>query len=417
MSLNDPQWGRGGGSNNSNDGGRDDERRPQRPGNEGPPDLDELWRDFNRRLNGLFGRRGGGGGRPGGGGGLGGLRPDGKGAGIGLSAVIAVIALIWLGSGFYIVPEGQVGIVTTFGKYTETARPGFRWRLPWPMQNSELVDVLSLRRVEVGTRGRPERLKESLMLLDDENIVDIQFEVQYRIKEDGATDYLFNSRNPTAAVMQSAESAMREVLGRKTMDSVLYESRQQIAIEVRERMQQMLDRYGTGILVSVVAIQNAQPPEQVQAAFDDAVKAGQDRERQINEGQAYANDVIPKASGMASRLMQEAEGYRTRVVESAEGDASRFRQVLTEYQKAPAVTRDRLYIETMQEVYINTTKVLIDSRQGNQLLYLPFDKLMQQAMQDPATARPAPTPPQETTQANELRSRENPLRSRDREAR
>jgi modulator of FtsH protease HflK len=417
MSLNDPQWGRGGGSNNSNDGGRDDERRPQRPGNEGPPDLDELWRDFNRRLNGLFGRRGGGAGRSGGGGGLGGLRPDGKGAGIGLSAVIAVIALIWLGSGFYIVPEGQVGVVTTFGKYTDTARPGFRWRLPWPMQNSELVDVLSLRRVEVGTRGRPERLKESLMLLDDENIVDIQFEVQYRIKEDGATDYLFNSRNPTMAVMQSAESAMREVLGRKTMDSVLYESRQQIAIEVRERMQQMLDRYGTGILVSVVAIQNAQPPEQVQAAFDDAVKAGQDRERQINEGQAYANDVIPKASGMASRLLQEAEGYRTRVVESAEGDASRFRQVLTEYQKAPAVTRDRLYIETMQEVYNNTTKVLIDSRQGNQLLYLPFDKLMQQAMQDPAAARPAPAPAQEATQANELRTRENPLRSRDREAR
>ena len=167
--------------------------------------------------------------RPSGGGGFGGLRPNGKGAGIGLSAVLAVIALIWLGSGFYIVPEGQVGVVTTFGKYSETTRPGFRWRLPWPVQNSELVDILSLRRVEVGTRGRPERLKEALMLSDDENIVDIQFEVQYRIKDDGATDYLFNSRNPTGAVIQAAESAMREVVGRKTMDSVLYESRQQIA--------------------------------------------------------------------------------------------------------------------------------------------------------------------------------------------
>ncbi|MDH4114707.1 MAG: FtsH protease activity modulator HflK, partial [Burkholderiaceae bacterium] len=317
MSLNDPQWGRGGGSNGSNDGGRDGERRPQRQDNDGPPDLDELWRDFNRRLNSMFGRRGGGG--RSGGGGLGGLRPNGKGAGVGLTAVLAVVALIWLGSGFYIVPEGQVGVVTTFGKYSETTRPGFRWRLPWPVQTSELVDVLSLRRVEVGTRGRPERLKEALLLSDDENIVDIQFEVQYRIKDDGATDYLFNSRNPTAAVIQTAESAMREVVGRKTMDSVLYESRQQIAIEVRERMQQMLDRYGTGILVSTVAIQNAQPPEQVQAAFDDAVKAGQDRERQINEGQAYANDVVPKARGLASRLMQEAEGYRTRVVETAQG--------------------------------------------------------------------------------------------------
>jgi membrane protease subunit HflK len=415
MSLNDPQWGRGGGSNSSNDGDRD-ERKPQRPGNDGPPDLDELWRDFNRRLNNLFGRKGGG--RPtGNGGGFGGLRPNGKGAGIGLGAVLAVIALIWLGSGFYIVPEGQVGVVTTFGKYSETTRPGFRWRLPWPVQNSELVDILSLRRVEVGTRGRPERLKEALMLSDDENIVDIQFEVQYRIKDDGATDYLFNSRNPTAAVIQAAESAMREVVGRKTMDSVLYESRQEIAIEVRERMQAMLDRYGTGILVSVVAIQNAQPPEQVQAAFDDAVKAGQDRERQINEGQAYANDVVPKARGFASRLMQEAEGYRTRVVESAQGDASRFRQILTEYQKAPAVTRDRLYIETMQQVYSNTTKVLIDTRQNNQLLYLPFDKLMQQALQDSAAPRPAPPATETPPPAETTRGRDTSLRSRDREAR
>jgi len=419
MSLNDPQWGRGGGSNNSNDGGRDGERKPQRPGNDGPPDLDELWRDFNRRLNGLFGRKGGGGNRPSGGGGFGGLRPNGRGTGIGLSAVVAVIALIWLGSGFYIVPEGQVGVVTTFGKYSETTPPGFRWRLPWPVQNSELVNILQVQRVEVGTRGRPERLKEALMLSDDENIVDIQFEVQFRIKDDGATDFLFNSRNPTAAVIQSAESAMREVVGRKTMDSVLYESRQQIAIEVRERMQQMLDRYGTGILITTVAIQNAQPPEQVQAAFDDAVKAGQDRERQINEGQAYANDVVPRARGLASRLMQEAEGYRTRVVETAQGDASRFRQILTEYQKAPAVTRDRMYIETMQQVYSNTTTVLVDARQSSPLLYLPFDKLMQQALQDAAApARAAAPPAAETPPAAEAtRSRDTSLRSRDREAR
>jgi membrane protease subunit HflK len=423
MSLNDPQWGRGGGSggsgNNSggsgNDGDREEPRRPQRPNGEGPPDLEELWRDFNRRLNGLFGkksasRRGGG---------FGNLGTSPRGTGIGLAAVLAVLALIWIASGFYIVPEGQVGVVTTFGKYAETTRPGFRWRLPWPVQSSELVDILSLRKVEVGTRGRPERLKEALMLSDDENIVDIQFEVQFRIKDEGARDYLFNSRNPTASVIQAAESAMREVVGRKTMDSVLYESRQQIADEVRKRMQEMLDRYGTGILVSAVAIQNAQPPEQVQAAFDDAVKAGQDRERQINEGQAYANDVVPKARGAASRLMQEAEGYRTRIVQTAEGDASRFRQILTEYQKAPAVTRDRMYLDTMQQVFANTTKVLVDSRNSNQLLYLPFDKLMQQVTQDAMGQRtpPAATPvPEPAPATNDGRTRDS-LRSRDREAR
>jgi membrane protease subunit HflK len=414
MSLNDPQWGRGSGSGGSNDGGRE-ERKPQRPSGEGPPDLDELWRDFNRRLNNLFGRRGGGR-RGGNGGGFGGLRPEGKGAGFGFAAVIAVVALIWLGSGFYIVPEGQVGVVTTFGRYAEMTPPGFRWRLPWPIQSSELVDILSVRRVEVGTRGRPERLKEALMLSDDENIVDIQFEVQYRIKDTGAQDYLFRSRNPTAAVIQAAESAMREVVGRKTMDSVLYESRQEIAIEVRNRMQEMLDRYGTGIVVSAVAIQNAQPPEQAQAAFDDAVKAGQDRERQINEGQAYANDVVPKAGGLASRLLQEAEGYRTRVVENAQGDASRFKQVLFEYQRAPAVTRDRLYIETMQQVFANTTKVMVDVKSGSQLLYLPFDKLMQQAMQDAGVSRPTPSVVPEPGQAPEVRSRDT-LRSRERDTR
>ncbi len=425
MSLNDPKWGRGA-SNGSDDEGKEEPRpepeakpqRPQRP-SDGPPDLDELWRDFNRRLSNLFGRRNA---RRGGSGNnngsrFGGFSPDGKGAGLGLAAVLAVIALIWLGSGFYIVPEGQVGVVTTFGKASDTTTaPGFRWRLPWPIQNNELVDILSLRRVEVGTRGRPERLKEALMLSDDENIVDIQFEVQYRIKDTGARDYLFNSRNPTAAVIQSAESAMREVVGRKTMDSVLYESRQEIAVEVRRLMQDMLDRYGTGILVQAVAIQNAQPPEQVQAAFDDAVKAGQDREREINLGQAYANDVVPKARGLSSRLLQEADGYRSRVIETSQGDASRFQQILVEYQKAPQVTRDRLYIDAMQQVFSNTSKVMVDVRNSNPLLYLPFDKLMQQALQDSNAPRPAPAVVPEPVPVPETRGREN-LRTRDRDAR
>ena len=443
MSLNDPQWGRGSGGEGKDDGRpvedkdkdarperdpRSQGNRPQRPGQDGPPDLEELWRDFNKRLNGLFGKQGSGGsgrGNGGNGGRGGGLRPDAKGAGIGAAAVLGAAALIWLGSGFYIVDEGRVGVVTTFGRYAESTPPGFRWRAPWPIQAHEVVNVLSLQTVEIGARGRNERLKEALMLTDDENIVDMHFTVQYRIKEgqEGAKDYLFNSRGPTEAVQQSAESAMREVVGRKTMDSVLYESRQEIAEEVRKRMQEMLDRYGTGILVSAVAIQNAQPPEQVQAAFDDAVRATQDRERQINEGQAYANDVVPKARGLASRLVQEAEGYRSRIVQSAEGDSARFRQVLVEYNRAPAVTRDRMYLETMQTVFTNASKVMVDTRTNNSLLYLPLDKLMQQAITDANAAQPrAPgvmPPPEVTTTpapATTDRSRDG-ARSRDREPR
>ena len=418
MSLNDPQWGRGGGADNSKN---EEPRRPGKPGGaDGPPDLDELWRDFNRRLNNLFGKRGGRGNGGGEGGRGGGFRPDARGASIGVLAILAAVFVIWMGSGFYIVQEGRVGVVTTFGRYSESTTAGFRWRAPWPIQAHEMVDVLKLQTLEIGARGRADRLKEALMLTDDENIVDIHFTVQYRIKEgpNGARDFLFNSRAPTEAVTQAAESAMREVAGRKMMDSVLYESRQEIADQVRGRMQEMLDRYGTGILVSAVAIQNAQPPEQVQAAFDDAVKASQDRERQINEGQAYANDVVPKAGGLAARLTQEAEGYRTRVIETAQGDAARFRQVLVEYNKAPAVTRERLYLETMQQIFSNTTKVLVDAKSSNPLLYLPLDRLMQQAVAEPggaprvvAPAAPEPAPP--TTDG---RSRDN-QRSRDRETR
>ena len=413
LALNDPQWGRGSGQG-GDDGERDEGRRAKPQAGGGTPDLDELWRDLNRRLNGLFGRRGGGSGGGQSGGGGGGFRPDARGAGVGVAMVLAVAALIWMGSGAYIVQEGQVAVVTTFGRYSETTLPGFRWRLPWPIQAHEPVDVLSVRTLEIGARGRADRLKESLMLTDDENIVDVHFTVQYRIKEDanGARDFVFNSRRPTESVVQVGESAMREVVGRQTMDKVLYESRQEIADAVRALMQENLDRYGTGILVLQVAIQNAQPPEQVQAAFDDAVKATQDRERLINEGQAYANDVVPKARGTASRLLQEAEGYRARVVQTAEGDAARFRQVATEYARAPQVTRDRLYLETMQQIFSNTSKVLIDSKSSSPLLYLPFDKLLQQSSGDVATVRPpSPLPaepaPAEPRPSAGARTREN----------
>jgi membrane protease subunit HflK len=401
LSLNDPQWGRGSGSG-GDEGERDEGRRGKPPAGGGAPDLDELWRDLNRRLNGLFGRRGGGSGGGQSGGGGGGFRPNARGAGVGVAMVLAVAGLIWIGSGAYIVQEGQVAVVTTFGRYSETTLPGFRWRLPWPVQAHEPVDVLSVRTLELGARGRADRLKESLMLTDDENIVDVHFTVQYRIKEDasGARDFLFNNRRPTESVAQVAESVMREVVGSQSMDQVLYESRQEIAESVRTQMQEILDRYGTGIRVLQVAIQNAQPPEQVQAAFDDAVKATQDRERLINEGQAYANDIIPKARGTAARLMQEAEGYRARVVQTAEGDAARFRQVATEYARAPQITRERLYLDTMQQIFANTSKVLIDSKSSSPLLYLPFDKLLQHSAGDAATVRPAPALPAEPAPAD-----------------
>ena len=314
----------------------------------------------------------------------------------GAGLLVALVLVVWLASGFYIVEAASRGVVLTFGHYSEETGPGLHWRLPWPIQSHELVNISQVRTLEVGYRNnvRTKVLRESLMLTDDENIVDLQFAVQYTVKE--ARDYIFNVRNPDETAQQIAETAMREVIGNSKMDGILYESREAIAIQARKLMQVIHDRYGTGINVSTVTIQAAQPPEQVQAAFDDAVKAGQDRERQKNEGQAYANDVIPRARGTASRLLQESEGYKQRVIANAEGDASRFKQVLTEYAKAPGVTRERIYLDTMQQLLSSTNKILMDYRGSGNLLYLPLDKLMQQsgagASQEPQAARPAPEP-------------------------
>lgn len=396
--------------------------------NDGPPDLDELWRDFNRKLSGLFGGKGGGGGRNNGGGGnddRGGpqFQPDMKSAGIGVGLIGGVIALVWLGSGFFIVQEGQQAVVTTFGKYSHTTDAGFQWRFPYPIQAHETVSVTQLQSVEVGrsTIVQATGLRDSSMLTQDENIVDIRFTVQYRRTD--ARAYLFENRSADEAVLQAAESAVREIVGRSKVDSVLYEQRDAIAADLVKSIQAQLDRLKAGITVANVNVQNVQVPDSVQAAFNDAVKAGADRDRFKNEGQAYASDVIPKARGTASRLMEEAEGYRSRVVAQAEGDAQRFRSVLTEYQKAPAVTRDRLYIETMQQVYSNVSKVMVDSRNGSNLLYLPLDRLLQQAGAAPAagpaamtnTPTPATEPPVPAA-AGDVRSRDG-TRTRDREGR
>lgn len=386
MSMNDPDWGRGsqGNQGQGNNGQRpegSDDRRPNGGRQDGPPDLDELWRDFNSRINGLFGKKGGGGN---GGGPKGPQNPFSGGpnfdsAGKPLAILAGIGALLWLASGFFIVQEGREAVVLQFGKYSYTAQPGFQWRFPYPIQSHEEVNSSQVRIVEVGYRNevKSKVLRESLMLTEDENIIDIQFAVQYRLKDAG--DFLFNVVAPDESVKMAAETAIREVVGRNGMDFVLYEGREQVALNTAEVIQDILDRYGAGVLVTSVTVQTVQPPEQVQAAFDDAVKAGQDRERLKNDGEAYANDVIPRARGNAARLLEEANGYRERVVAQAQGDTSRFDAILVEYSKAEKVTRDRLYLEAMQEIYSNVSKVIVDSRSNNQLLYLPLDKLLEKS--------------------------------------
>jgi membrane protease subunit HflK len=347
------------------------------------------------------------------------------GVGVGLIAVIAV--QIWLGTGFFIVQEGQQAVITQYGKYKSTVNAGFNWRLPYPIQRHELVFVTQIRSVDVGrdTIIKSTGLRESAMLTEDENIVEIKFAVQYRLND--ARAWLFESRNPADAVVQVAETAVREVVGKMRMDTALAEERDQIAPRVRNLMQTILDRYKIGVEVVGINLQQGgvRPPEQVQAAFDDVLKAGQERERAKNEAQAYANDVVPRAAGTASRLAEEAAAYKARVVAQAQGDTQRFSDILTEYQKAQQVTRDRMYIETMQQIYSNVTKVLVESRQGSNLLYLPLDKIMQSVSQTPpAAAHEAPpaagsgsVPPASSSQfQGDTRSRDA-SRSRERESR
>ena len=393
MSLNDPQWGK-------------------RGGNGGPPDLDEIWRNFSRRVGELFGRRGGGGngGDPGEGG-FGRKFPL-SGAGI----LVALVLLVWLASGIYIVDEGRRGVVTRFGKFTEATQPGARWHIPYPIETVELVDFSLSRRVEVGFRNSPKNKKanEAPMLTDDENIIDVLFTVQYNLNS--AEAYVFNVRKPDQIVQFVAQTAMGEVVGKAKMDFVLYEGGEQIAKSAEKLMQEMLDRYEAGIFIQKVALQSVQPPDKVQAAFDDAVKAGQDRDRFRNEGQAYANDVVPRARGNAARLLEEANGYLASVVQRAEGDASRFRQILTEYTKAPGVTRERLYLDMMQSVLGNTSKVLVDQKAGSNLLYLPLDKLLQQSgpvTVVPSTAPDLPASRPSTPPAAEAGAALDPSRARD----
>jgi membrane protease subunit HflK len=432
FNLNDPRWGRG--DDNSGEETKPesvkpaqhppsgDRQRESKPAGQ-PPDLDELWRDINRKISHFFGGKPSKG--PAGNGNGGGFQPDMRNAGVGAGLIAVVILLIWLGTGFFIVQEGQQAVITQFGKYKGTVGAGFNWRLPSPMQRHELVFVTQIRSADVGRDNviKSTGLRESAMLTEDENIVEIKFAVQYRLND--ARAWLFESKNPVDAVVQVAETAVREVVGKMRMDTALAEERDQIAPRVRVLMQTILDRYKIGVEVVGINLQQSgvRPPEQVQAAFDDVLKAGQERERAKNEAQAYANDVIPRAVGSASRLKEEADAYKARIVAQAQGDAQRFSAVFAEYQKAPQVTRDRMYIESMQQIYGSVTKVLVDSRQGTNLLYLPLDKIIQGVVAQP-DAQPAVAPlssPSASTVApstfsNDARTRDT-NRTRERESR
>ncbi|MCY3768205.1 MAG: FtsH protease activity modulator HflK [Gammaproteobacteria bacterium] len=384
-------WNQPGSGGNDNDPwGQRNKRGNGR--HQGPPDLDEIFRRAKDRLDGMFSRGGGsssgsrGGSSGGGDGEDSGPGHSGAAGGRNMVVILLVVGLgFWVFTGFYTVDQGEQAIELRFGEYSETNGAGLQWHIPTPVESVEIINTQNVNTVEVGYRkgGRTIQSvpREALMLTQDENIIDIQFAVQYDIKD--PTDLLFNvsEYNPRDlahdVVRQATESAVREIVGRNTMDFAITEGRAQLAAETKTLVQDILDRYETGINIRTVEMQNAQPPEQVKDAFDDVVKAREDEERLKNLAQAYANDVIPRARGFAARILQEAEAYRASVTAKAQGETARFEQVLDEYAEAPQITRDRLYLETMEQVFSNASKMVIDQESGgNNVMYLPLDQLI-----------------------------------------
>ena len=380
--------------------------------NEGPPDLDEVFRDLRQKIGRLFGRNGGGNNN---------LPADDKPSELPILPIIGVIAAIWLATGFYIVDQGSLGVVQRFGKYTDTTEPGPRWHWPFPIESVTVVNMEQVRRLEVGYRGNGDNTggktkvpREALMLTEDENIIDLQFAVQYNLKN--AKDFLFNNRSvegDNGAVMSAAETAIREVVGKNKLDALL----QKGLADTSERMQAILDSYQSGVKITSVSLQSAQPPEQVQEAFEDVNRANQDYQRQINEGQAYANEVIPKARGNASRLTAEAAGYKLKVENEATGNANRFEQILAQYVKAPEVTRQRLYLDAQEQILSSTSKVLVDQKGGNSLLYLPLDKLMAATGAQMPASNTSQSAASAKSNVSEPISEQDMMRSREREGR
>jgi modulator of FtsH protease HflK len=332
---------------------RDPWSQGPRRGN-GPPDLDELL----KRLKARFSGKGGGGGAPGSGAGL----PS------GMMGLLALVLLgLWLASGFYVVDEQERAVVLRFGQHVGTSDPGLRWHIPWPVEREEVVNVTGVRSVR----------DQAVMLTRDENIIDVELTVQYRVM--AIEDYVFNVADPDMTLRQAVKASLREVVGTSEMDFILTAGRQEVAIRTKQLLQDRLESYKTGLIVTEVNLQNAQPPQAVQSAFADAIKAREDQQRLKNEAEAYANDRLPRARGAAARLMEEAKGYREQVIARAEGDASRFTQLVREYRKAPKVTRERLYLDTMSQVLGANSKILVDVDSGSPVFYLPLDQLMKSA--------------------------------------
>lgn len=391
----------------------------------GPPDLDEVFKNIKKKIDRLLGGSKGGGNNPfgernqsnGGGNGSGGGNwgsagglPNGLSPKL-IGIVAAVILGLWIFSGFYILQPAEQGVITQFGKYKKTVSSGLHWRIPWPVQNLEVLDVEQIRSV---------RLRDQPILTQDENIVDVDMAVQYNIKS--AEDYLFNVRSPDSTLEEVVESAVREVIGQTTMEPVLTTGRDAVGISTRDSVQQILDEYGTGIQVTAVNLERAQPPEQVQAAYSDAIKAREDKERFINEAQAYKNAVLPQARGEAQQIIEESLAYKSQVENAAEGESRRFSALYEEYKKAPEITRDRLYLEAMESVLSNSSKVLMDAEGGNNLMYLPLDKLMEGSggnnRSQPGTSSlpaTAPSPSSNYPRSTNDTARES-LRSRSRRA-
>jgi membrane protease subunit HflK len=324
-------------------------------GNQGPPDLDEVFKNLQKKFGSLFGGKGGssGNGKLGAGGGA-----------FGIGLVVAILAVFWIATGFYKIEEAERGVVFRFGQHVETTQKGLHWHLPTPIESVEKVNVTKVYTIPV----------DSTMLTQDENIVDIQGTIQYQI--DNAEKYLFNVRNPDISLSQITESALRESIGRSKMDYVITEGRGEIALQVKGIIQGIVNNYQTGLHIFKVNIQSAKPPEAVKDAFDDVTQAREDEERFKNEAEAYRNEVLPRARGGAARMREEADAYKSEVIARAEGEAQRFTQLLTEYKKAPEITRERLYLDMMESVLNNSSKILVDVEGGNNLLYLPLDKLM-----------------------------------------
>ena len=380
---------------------------------QGPPDLDEMFSKLLQKLNSLFGGKGGKGTSTGGG--------NGKPTSSSILMIVLAVVVAWLVyDSIHIIQPAERGVVLRFGKYVDTLQPGPSIRLPRPFEQVSRVEVDKIRSVQIGYRGEGGRdvavLGESLMLTQDENIVEIKLAVQYKVKS--PEDYLFFDRNPNITMRDALESAIREVVGKSKMDFILKEGRSEVAARTKDSLQATLDRYKTGLLVTSVNLQDAQAPEQVQEAFLDAIRAREDQERLVNEAEAYANEIIPRARGEAARLVEDASAYKARVVASAEGETSRFLDILREYQKAPEVTRQRLYIESKEQVLQNSSKVMVDVDKGSNLLYLPLDKMMQrQTTETPPIGSTLPPPRTQTGSApttdNTARSSRAPSRTRE----